>query len=41
MGKRKIDVLGHIKDDKMRALTYSKRKRGILKKLIELSKLCG
>ena len=41
MGKKKIDVLEHIKDDQIRALTYSKRKRGILKKIIELSKLCG
>jgi len=36
MGRRKIGVLKYIKDDKLRDLTYSKRKRGILKKLIEL-----
>ena len=40
MGKNKIDVCAKIDDHHKRTVTYSKRKRGILKKLIELSTMC-
>jgi len=40
MGKRKINVTTPIENDTRRDVTYSKRKRGILKKAIELSKMC-
>ena len=40
MGKKKIDVCGLIKNLNKRTVTYSKRKRGLLKKAIELSVMC-
>ena len=40
MGKKKIDVCSKIEEYNRRVVTYSKRKRGILKKLIELSRMC-
>jgi len=39
MGKAKIGI-ARIEDDKMRHITFQKRKRGFLKKAIELSSLC-
>ena len=41
MGKKKIDNVKFVEDKNQRNVTYSKRKRGILKKAIELSSLCG
>ena len=41
MGKKKIDSIQFVENKNQRNVTYSKRKRGILKKAIELSSLCG
>ena len=41
MGKKKIDNIKFVVNKNQRNVTYSKRKRGILKKAIELSSLCG
>ena len=40
MGKNKVDVCGLVKSDLRRTVTYSKRKRGLIKKAIELSVMC-
>ena len=40
MGRKKADVSRYIQDDLKRAVTYAKRKRGLIKKCIELSKMC-
>ena len=40
MGKRKLDKIELIKDDNVRKVTSCKRKKGLLKKSIELSLLC-
>eukprot|EP00826_Nyctotherus_ovalis_P053293 TRINITY_DN68_c0_g1_i7.p1 TRINITY_DN68_c0_g1~~TRINITY_DN68_c0_g1_i7.p1 ORF type:complete len:256 (+),score=41.24 TRINITY_DN68_c0_g1_i7:97-864(+) len=40
MGRKKIKI-NYIEDDKFRRVTYCKRKRGLLKKAMELSLLCG
>ena len=40
MGKRKIDIIEKIDDDYKRSITFSKRKKGLIKKLMELSILC-
>lgn len=40
MGKKKIDATKRIEKNSKRQVTYCKRKRGILKKAIELSSLC-
>lgn len=40
MGRNKI-AIAHIKSDASRAVTYSKRKKGLLKKVKELAVLCG
>ena len=41
MGKKKIDNIKYMEDKNQRNITFSKRKRGLLKKVIELSCLCG
>ena len=41
MGKKKIDNIKFMEDKNQRNITFSKRKRGLLKKVIELSSLCG
>ena len=41
MGKKKFDHIKLVPNKNQRNVTYSKRKRGILKKAIELSILCG
>ena len=41
MGKKKIDSIKFVENKNNRNVTYSKRKRGIIKKAIELSSLCG
>jgi len=40
MGKKKIDPCTLISNENRRTVTYSKRKRGLIKKCIELSRLC-
>ena len=40
MGKRKIDKSKKIEDKNQRSVAFCKRKRGFLKKAIELSRLC-
>lgn len=40
MGRKKINI-AKIKDERLRQVTYCKRKKGLLKKAIELSLLCG
>ena len=40
MGKKKIDKLKLIEDKNQRNVAFCKRKRGFLKKAIELSSLC-
>ena len=40
MGKRAININKKIENDKYRKVTLCKRRRGFLKKAIELSKLC-
>ena len=40
MGNKKVNVLEYIEDEKKRGYTFSKRKRGLLKKAIELSTMC-
>ena len=41
MGKKKIDRLKYIENKVSRNVAFCKRKRGFLKKAIELSQLCG
>jgi len=40
MGKKKIDKIQKIESDSQRKVTFCKRKRGVLKKAMELSILC-
>ena len=41
MGAKKLKNYSLIDDKKVRVQTYTKRKRGLIKKAMELSKLCG
>lgn len=41
MGRNKVQVSQQIPDETFRRITYSKRKKGIIKKAFELSQLCG
>merc|ERR1711998_143172 len=40
MGRRKIDI-AYLNDDRVRKVTFCKRKGGLFKKADDLSKLCG
>ena len=40
MGKKKINKLQYIESRNLRNITYHKRKKGVLKKIIEIAKLC-
>ena len=40
MGKKKLERIERIEKDTARRITYCKRKKGLLKKSIELSVLC-
>ena len=40
MGKRRIEKITRLQNDSQRKVTLCKRKKGVLKKLIELSILC-
>jgi len=41
MRKNKIQVNEYINDKNARIVSYSKRKKNLIKKAIELSKMCG
>ena len=41
MGKKKVDNLQYLSDRSLRNIAYHIRKRGLLKKAIELSSMCG
>ena len=41
MGKKKLEKIDLIQNKNSRNVTYCKRKRGLIKKAIELSKLCN
>ena len=41
MGKKKIEKVELMNNEVARNVTFCKRKKGLIKKAIELSKLCG
>ena len=41
MGRKKITEFEEIQDKQTKAITFSKRKKGVIKKAMELSLLCG
>jgi hypothetical protein len=41
MGKKKIDNLQYLQDKHLRNIAFTFRKRGLLKKCIEISSMCG
>ena len=41
MGKKKIELMDLIQDPFKRNVTFCKRKKGVIVKALELSKLCG
>ena len=40
MGRKKINPISYQNDDILRAVSYAKRKKGIIKKAVELSAMC-
>ena len=40
MGKSRYDLCSYIEDDVQRSIFYSKQKRNIIKKAIEISEMC-
>ena len=41
MGRKKLDTMDYISNENLRNIAYSKRRKGLVKKAMELSKLCG
>ena len=41
MGRKKVPVFKEIEDENFKRITYSKRRKGVIKKAIEMSILCG
>ena len=41
MGRKKLDTMDYIQNANSRNIAYNKRKKGLVKKAMELSKLCG
>ena len=41
MGRKRLETSSRIANDYQRSITFCKRKRGVIKKLIELANLCG
>ena len=41
MGRKRVNVFKEIEDETFKRITYSKRKKGIIKKAFEISLLCG
>ena len=41
MGKKKVDVNQLIENMESRKISFAKRKRGLIKKAVELSNMCG
>ena len=40
MGRKKVSTCSLVKNEIHRAVTYSKRKKGLIKKAVELSNMC-
>ena len=41
MGRKKVTIFKEIENDTFKRISYSKRKRSVIKKGVELSLLCG